>query len=303
MDQESAGVSGVSAITVDAASGITTGISAADRARTIWTLAHPSAKPSDLCRPGHVIPSRVKVGGVLENAGKPEAAVDLCRLAGLVPAAARAEILASDGDIARGDELRAFAEQHDLPVVEIPELVAHRQRFDRLVERITDCRLPTAAGAFRAVGYRVSANGSEHVALVAGDPANSDPPLVRVHRECVIGDVFRGRMCACRVRLEQSLVEVADCGCGVIVYLRGALGWGVGLAYRDADDVSDVDDVSEPEHDYSTAAAILRDLGVRRFRALIGDREVATDVVAALGLEVVECVSLIRKSSSGRGTG
>ncbi|OHV06897.1 3,4-dihydroxy-2-butanone-4-phosphate synthase [Mycobacterium talmoniae] len=269
-----------SAVAVDAAVGVTTGISAADRARTIRILADRRSGPVDLRRPGHVLPLRARPHGVLDHVGPAEAGVDLCTLAGLRPAAVLAELIGPHGDLARDAHVFDFAGEHGLPVVTIDQVLAHRRRFDTLVERVADCRLPTEAGTFRALDYRCRIDGTEHVALVTGDLTASAMPLVRVHRECLPGDVFRSLHCQCRGLLDESLREVAAAGEGVVVYLRGILGRGASHTVA-----------ARGEHDFSVAAAILRDLGVQRFRALVST-PVSGAIARDLGLEVIECIQL-----------
>lgn len=270
----------VSAVAVDASSGVSTGISATDRARTICVLAECGSGPADLRRPGHVLPLRARPHGVLAWAGRAEAAVDLCRLAGLQPAGVLAELIGPRGDLARDARVFDFAAEHGLPVVMIDQVLAHRRRFDTLVERVADCRLPTEAGTFRALGYRCLVDVGEHVALVTGDLTASASPLVRVHRECLQGDAFGSLRCECGGRLSQSLREVATSGQGVVLYLRGALGRG-----------TSVTPAAPVQHDFAIAAAILRELGVHRFRALVS-APVSGSVARELGLDIVECIPL-----------
>ncbi|SDP04424.1 3,4-dihydroxy 2-butanone 4-phosphate synthase / GTP cyclohydrolase II [Pedococcus dokdonensis] len=264
-------------VTVDAAEGVTTGISAADRAHTIRLLSDPSSTPESFVRPGHVIPLRAKDGGVLERAGHTEAAVDLCRLAGLAPAAAIGELVNDDGTMMRLPEVLATGAVHDVPVITIEMLVAHRQLHDR-VEALARTTLPTRHGEFSTVGFRDKLTGDEHVALISPRGASEANPLVRLHSECLTGDSFGSLRCDCGPQLERSLERVAAEG-GVLVYLRGHEGRGVGLvsklqAYALQDtglDTVDAQlelDLPVDNREYAAGAAILSALGVRSVRLL-----------------------------------
>jgi 3,4-dihydroxy 2-butanone 4-phosphate synthase/GTP cyclohydrolase II len=206
-----------------------TGISAADRARTIRRAVAPGAMPKQFRRPGHVFPLRAAPGGVLARRGHTEAAVDLARLAGLTPAGVICEILAGDGSMARGPQLIALARRHDLPIISVADLVAHRRRSETLVERIAEAALPTRHGSFRALAYRSAIDGGEHLALVFGRPQGRAAIPVRVHSECLTGDVLGSARCDCGQQLDLALAHVAAAGAGVVVYLRGHEGRGIGL--------------------------------------------------------------------------
>jgi 3,4-dihydroxy 2-butanone 4-phosphate synthase/GTP cyclohydrolase II len=271
------------AVSVNARTGITTGISAADRARTISLLADPDTQPTDLSRPGHVFPLRAVDGGVLRRAGHTEAAVDLARMAGLPPVAVMGEVVDDDGTVARGARLRAFAAKHALTIVTMSELISHRHRTERLVECKARSRLPTEHGEFEAYGFRSVLDGREHIALVMGDVAGHglSPTLVRVHLECLTGNVFESAGCDCHSELERALQTIAAEGRGVVVYLRGHEG-------RHA---HHLEDAGTDARDYGLGAQILADLGVRRMR-LLTNHPVKRIGLEAFGLEVAETVGL-----------
>jgi 3,4-dihydroxy 2-butanone 4-phosphate synthase/GTP cyclohydrolase II len=291
--------------TVDLATGTTTGISAADRSATIRALADERAHAAAFHRPGHVFPLRARDGGVLRRAGHTEAAVDLARLAGLAPAGVLCEIVNDDGTMARRPDLERFAAEHGLPIVTIADLVAYRRRVDVIVERTGEARLPTPWGDFRCVSYRSVPDGAEHIAFTVGDVRSGAGPeevqpddvLVRVHSECLTGDVFRSLRCDCGSQLEQAMARVAAAGRGVVVYLRGHEGRGIGLgpklrAYELQDEGRDtVDanlDLGQPvdSREYGAGAQILLDLGVRRAR-LLTNNPAKYRGLAAHGLEIV----------------
>ncbi|GHF51407.1 MULTISPECIES: bifunctional 3,4-dihydroxy-2-butanone-4-phosphate synthase/GTP cyclohydrolase II [Streptomyces] len=264
--------------------GTSTGISAADRAITIAMLADPASVPGDFVRPGHVFPLRAKPGGVLVRPGHTEAGVDLARLAGLRPAAAIVEIAGEDGAMLRLPELIPFARRHGLSVISIEDLVAHRRATEPAVRREATTRLPTAFGEFRAHGYRSTADGVEHIALVAGDLGDGTDLLVRVHSECLTGDVFGSLRCDCGPQLQASMERIAAEGRGVVLYLRGHEGRGIGLlpklrAYELQEDGRDTLDANlelglpADGRDYAVGARILADLGVRSLRLMTNNPE------------------------------
>ncbi len=218
-------------ISIDARDGITTGISATDRARTCRVLADSATEPFELVQPGHIIPLRAKDGGVLERAGHTEAAVDFARLAGLTPAGVIGEVLNDDGTLMRAPELREFADEHGIALVSIEDLQVYRRLHESQVERLATTRLPTEFGEFTAHGYRDRIEGSEHIALVYGDPGTEDV-LTRIHSECLTGDVFGSRRCDCGPQLELSMTEITAAGAGIVVYLRGHEGRGIGLLHK-----------------------------------------------------------------------
>jgi 3,4-dihydroxy 2-butanone 4-phosphate synthase / GTP cyclohydrolase II len=291
-------------VTVDAREGVTTGISAADRARTVRVLADSATTPYDLTRPGHVNPLRALEGGVLRRAGHTEAAVDLCRLAGLQPAGVICEIVSEkdENGMARLDELKAFSATHDLAIISIADLIAWRRRTEKQVTRVAEAQIPTAHGVFRAVGYQSVLDGTDHVALVQGDIGDGRDVLVRVHSECLTGDVFGSRRCDCGPQLDAALAAVAAEGRGVVLYVRGHEGRGIGLmhklaAYSLQDTGSDTVDANlelglpADARDYGTGAQILVDLGIRTMR-LLTNNPTKRAGLEGYGLEIVGRVGL-----------
>ncbi|WP_394367429.1 bifunctional 3,4-dihydroxy-2-butanone-4-phosphate synthase/GTP cyclohydrolase II [Corynebacterium poyangense] len=269
-------------VTVDAATG-TTGISATSRCETIRRLADPSFSSADFTRPGHIVPLQAMPGGVLVREGHTEASVDLARAAGLRPAGVLCEIVSESDptDMARSVELRAFADRHNLKMISIEQLVQWRREHEIQVERVTETRLPTEFGVFRAVGYRNTITGMEHIALVCGDVTSDDGEevWVRVHSECLTGDVFGSRRCDCGPQLHESMRVIQERGRGVVVYLRGQEGRGIGLmaklkAYRLQDQGVDTVDANLEQglpadaREYSAAIQIVRDLGIKTIRLM-----------------------------------
>ena len=281
--------------------GVTTGISAADRAATIQVALHPDAKPSDLRRPGHVFPLRARPGGVLQRVGQTEASVDLARLAGLQPAGVICEILNADGTMARRAELDAIAKKLELTFVTVADLVKYRLRTERLVHRVAEARLPTEHGEFRIIGYKNDVDDHEHVALAFGDVAGQQDILVRMHSKCLTGDVFGSLRCDCGPQLEAAMRRIVEEGRGVIVYLDQE-GRGIGLlnklrAYVIQDSGEDTVTANQrlgfaPDlRNYGIGAQILRDLGLSTIRLMTNNprKVVGLD---AYGLEIVERVPL-----------
>ncbi|GAA4739757.1 bifunctional 3,4-dihydroxy-2-butanone-4-phosphate synthase/GTP cyclohydrolase II [Gordonia alkaliphila] len=291
-------------VTVDAREGIGTGISAADRAVTIRKLAQTDTAAHDFTRPGHVVPLRAREGGVLRRPGHTEAAVDLARLAGLRPAGVICEIVSQkdEGEMARTDELRVFADEHDLALISIADLITWRRRNEKHVVRVAEARIPTAHGDFTAVGYSSPYDDVEHVAMVMGDVSEGSDVLVRVHSECLTGDVFGSLRCDCGPQLDAALAAVAEEGRGVVLYMRGHEGRGIGLlhklqAYQLQDGGADTVDANlalglpADARDYGLGAQILVDLGVRSMRLLTNNpaKRIGLD---GYGLEILERVPM-----------
>ncbi len=288
------------AISVDAAEGTSTGISAADRARTCRVLADPDTQPDDITRPGHVLPLRYHPAGVLHRIGHTEASVDLVRMAGRRPTAVICEVTNADGTMARVPDLERFAAEHDLLMVTIADLVAHRRARESLVERVAVAKLPTPYGDWTTIGYRSSVDGTESLALLYGDPEGEPDVLVRMHSECLTGDVFRSLRCDCGPQLDLAMARIAEQGRGVVVYLRGHEGRGIGLlhklrAYELQDNGSDTVDANldlglpNDDRDYGVGAMILADLGLSTLRLLTNNPEKRT-ALSGFGLSIVDRV-------------
>ncbi len=289
-------------VSVDAKHRTTTGISAHDRLQTIQALIHSETKPDDLLRPGHVFPLKYTPGGVLKRAGHTEAGVDLAILAGLEPAAVIAEVMSENGSVAKSGEIEQFAKEHKLCMVSIADLVRYRSRNEKIVKRVSTARIPTEHGEFEAHCYSTSLDDTQHIALVKGDVASQEHVLVRVHSECLTGDVFMSKRCDCGSQLNQALKKIADHGSGVLVYLRGHEGRGIGLehklrAYNLQDQGSDTVEANQQlglpvdSREYGVGAQILADLQVSSMR-LMTNNPAKYSGLSGYGLKIVERVPL-----------
>ena len=289
-------------ISIEARQGVTTGISAADRARTIQVAVDPNSSARDLVQPGHVFPLKAKAGGVLERTGQTEAAVDLARLAGLNPAGVICEIMNDDGTMARVGDLERYCERHALKMITVADLIAYRRRHDKLIERVVETRLPTGFGEFTAVGYRSLVDDKHHVAMVKGDVAGREDVLVRVHSECLTGDVFHSLRCDCGEQLESALAMIEEEGRGVLLYLAQE-GRGIGLlnklrAYNLQDEGFDTVDANlelglpVDLRDYGIGAQILSDLGLGSIRILTNNPKKIRGL-EGYGLSVAEQVPIV----------
>jgi 3,4-dihydroxy 2-butanone 4-phosphate synthase/GTP cyclohydrolase II len=291
------------AVSVDLKAGTTTGISAADRSRTARALADPSTRATDFSRPGHLFPLRARPGGVLKRAGHTEAAVDLCRMAGLRPAGVLAEVTNDDGTMSSRAQLDRFADEHELVLISVADIVRSRHRTESLIRRTAMGRVPTAAGEFSAITYQSVLDDVEHVALVMGDVGSGGDVLVRVHSECLTGDVFGSRRCDCGAQLSRALTEIAVTGRGVVVYLRGQEGRGIGLSHKlrayqlqdaglDTVDANLALGLPVDTREYGIGAQILRDLGVTRL-SLMTNNPAKHQGLQGYGLTIVSRIPIL----------
>jgi 3,4-dihydroxy 2-butanone 4-phosphate synthase/GTP cyclohydrolase II len=282
---------------VEARVGVTTGISAADRARTVQVLIDPKAKPNDLVMPGHIFPLKARDGGVLVRAGQTEATVDLCKLAGLYPAGVICEIMNDDGTMSRLPELKKFSKKHGLKIISVTQLIQYRQQKEKLVHPVAESKLPTKYGEWRCIAYKAMTDPDEHVAFVMGDVSGEEPVLVRVHSQCVTGDVFGSQRCDCGEQLEMAMKLIYEAGRGAIIYMRQE-GRGIGLhnkikAYDLQDKGMDTVEANEAlgfpadRRDYGIGMQILVDLGMKNLR-LITNNPAKRAGIEGYGLNVVE---------------
>ncbi len=289
-------------VTVDLIEGCTTGISAGDRARTLRALSDPDTVAGDLARPGHIFPLRARGAGVLKRAGHTEAAVDLARMAGLQPAGVLCEIVKPDGTMARVPDLIEFCKEHGLVFISIADMVRYRRKNEKLVTKISEATIPTEHGDFRSVVYESQLDGQQHVAFVMGDPGGKDDVMVRVHSECLTGDIFGSRRCDCGPQLHQAMARIAEEGEGVLVYLRGHEGRGIGLGHKirayglqeqgfDTVDANLELGLPADGREYGIGAQILVDLGVSTMR-LMTNNPAKYGGLDGYGLEISERVSL-----------
>ena len=284
-------------VSVDYNVNTTTGISAGDRAATILAMLDPKAKPEEFTRPGHLFPLRYHPGGVLARAGHTEAAVDLCEMVGMYPAGIVCEIMAEDGSMSRLPQLEEFAEEHGLKILSIAQIIAQRRRTERLIERVAEARLPTRYGPFQAIAYKSHVDVGEHIALTIGEWTEDEPVLVRIHSECLTGDVFGSMRCDCGEQIDLALQQIAEAGNGIFLYMRQE-GRGIGLhnkikAYSLQDQGLDTVEANETlgfEPDlrhYGVGAQILRDLGVRKLNLLTNNPKKVVGL-SGFDLEIVD---------------
>ncbi len=288
-------------IAVEAKHGTTTGISAADRAKTVQTLINPKTKPEDIVMPGHMFPLRARDGGVLARAGQTEATVDLARLAGFHPAGVCCEIMNEDGTMARMPQLEVFAKKHGLKIISVADLIAYRYRHERLVQKVAEAKMPTKYGIFKVIAYKSTTDPDEHLAMVMGNVNTNEPVLVRVHSQCLTGDVFHSMRCDCGEQIEMAMKRIGEEGRGVVLYLRQE-GRGIGIhnkikAYALQDKGLDTVEANislgfkDDERDYGIGAQILADLGIRNMRLMTNNPKKGSGL-ESYGLKIIEQLPL-----------
>ncbi|MFA5375815.1 MAG: bifunctional 3,4-dihydroxy-2-butanone-4-phosphate synthase/GTP cyclohydrolase II [Dehalococcoidia bacterium] len=292
------------AVAVEAREGTSTGISAADRAKTVQVMVDPKTKPEDLLMPGHMFPLRARDGGVLVRAGQTEATVDMARLAGLRPAGVLCEIMNEDGTMARMPQLEVFAKKHGLKIISVADLIAYRFRHERLVTRVAEAKLPTKFGNFKIIAYKSTTDPDEHLAMVMGEVNTDKPVLVRVHSQCLTGDVFHSMRCDCGEQIEIAMKRIADEGCGVVLYMRQE-GRGIGIhnkikAYALQDKGMDTVEANislgfkADQRDYGIGAQILADLGIRNMRLMTNNPKKMSGL-ESYGLKITEQLPITTK--------
>ncbi len=298
-------------VTVDLIEGCSTGISAADRTRTVLAMANPDRTASEFARPGHIFPLRARPGGVLKRAGHTEAGVDLCKMTGRAPVGVLCEIVNDDGTMKRLPECRAFADEHDLKLISIADLIRYRRRSEKLVEHFAEATIPTKHGDFTAHAYRSLLDGEEHLVYTMGDIAAAEAPLVRVHSECLTGDLLASERCDCGYQLQSAISMIGAEGCGVLVYLRGHEGRGIGIGHKirayslqdgeglDTVDANTAQGLPVDSREYGVGANMLADLGVTTMR-LMTNNPSKFGGLAGYGLRITERVPIQIQSTPDR---